>query len=260
MSAGLILSGAERFDAAREAVVGQQRAQQGIGTLGEKTLHAVLKRYYEPDTSRHEVRIGRYVADIARADGIVEIQTQGFQNLRGKLEAFLAMGPVTVVYPIARLKWLCWMDPATGEVTKRRKSPKAGDVYDAFFELYKIKNLLAEPNLHLRFVLLELTEYRYLDGWSRDGKKGSTRCERIPGKLLGEVAVDTAADYGRMIPPALPARFTAREYAAAAKLRLGAAQTAVHVLHHVGALRRAGKNGRMYVYERPEPAGGEMEA
>lgn len=45
----------------------------GIGTLGEQTLHAVIKYLLEPDPSCHEKRIGSFVADIARADGIVEI-------------------------------------------------------------------------------------------------------------------------------------------------------------------------------------------
>ncbi len=45
----------------------------GIGTLGEKTLHSVLKNYFEPDESRHEVKIANYVADIAAENSIIEI-------------------------------------------------------------------------------------------------------------------------------------------------------------------------------------------
>ena len=47
------------FVAACRAVQQTGRADQGVGTLGEKTLHAVLKRMIEPDMSRHEVKLGR---------------------------------------------------------------------------------------------------------------------------------------------------------------------------------------------------------
>ena len=29
--------------------------RQGIGTLSEKTVHAVMKNYYAPDTDMHEI-------------------------------------------------------------------------------------------------------------------------------------------------------------------------------------------------------------
>ncbi len=50
------------FAAACRAVQEMGRAEQGVGTLGEKTLHAVLKRMIEPDLSLHEVKLGRYTA------------------------------------------------------------------------------------------------------------------------------------------------------------------------------------------------------
>ena len=38
--------------------------RQGIGTLSEKTVHAVMKNYYAPDTDMHEILIENFVADI----------------------------------------------------------------------------------------------------------------------------------------------------------------------------------------------------
>ena len=38
--------------------------RQGIGTLSEKTVHAVMKNYYAPDTDMHEIPIENFVADI----------------------------------------------------------------------------------------------------------------------------------------------------------------------------------------------------
>ena len=39
----------ERFEEAKKKVIGRDRQRLGIGTLSEKTVHAVLKNYYEPD-------------------------------------------------------------------------------------------------------------------------------------------------------------------------------------------------------------------
>ena len=87
---------------------GTAAADLGIGTLNEKTLHAVLKCYYEPCTARHEIQLGRYVADIVSETGIVEIQTRAFHKLRDKLRYFLSISDsVTVVYPVPHIKWLC---------------------------------------------------------------------------------------------------------------------------------------------------------
>ena len=82
--------------ACRRVRDGNQQAL-GIGTLGEKTLHAVLKYGYEPQEENHETKIGGYVADIVGENGIIEIQTQGFDRLRKKLSAFLEVCDVTAV-------------------------------------------------------------------------------------------------------------------------------------------------------------------
>jgi hypothetical protein len=153
------------FKSACVRILGAQPPKNGIGTYSEKTLHAVLKYFCDPNAQKHEIKIGPFVADIADEEGIIEIQTAGFNRLRRKLEAFLADSQVTVVYPIAQTKWLIWIDETTGEITKRRKSPKKGTPCDIFRELYRIKPLLKTPNLTIRVVLLEIEEYRYLNGW-----------------------------------------------------------------------------------------------
>ncbi len=240
------------FCDACEYVMKSEREKAGIGTLSEKTLHAVLKRYFAPSTGDREIKIGRYVADIVGENGIIEIQTQGFDKIRGKLTAFLDCARVTVVYPIAATKWLCWVDRETGVVTKKRKSPKTGTVYDAFFELYKIKQLLSHPNLSVCLVFLEIEEYRYLDGWSRDKKKGSSRCERLPVDIVGEITLNHTKEYINLIPESLPKPFTTKDFSKAAKLNLSSAQLALNVLHHIGAVNRTGKRGNLYLYETSE--------
>ena len=61
--------------------------RSGIGTLGERSLHAVLKYWIEPDERRHEVKLPcGLVADIYDGERVVEIQTGSLYQLRGKLD------------------------------------------------------------------------------------------------------------------------------------------------------------------------------
>lgn len=240
----------ERFRLACDKVLSSQGKRGGIGTLSEKTLHAVLKYYYEPRESNHEIRFGRYVTDIAGENGVIEIQTRQFNKLRNKLEFLLPQTQVTVVYPVAASKWIIWIDEQTGEMTKKRKSPKRGKPWEVFFELYKIKNFLTHTNFRLCIVLLDMEEYRSLNGWSEDKKKGSSRYDRIPVSLLEEITVHSPAEYEKLIPEGLEGAFTSKEFKKASGLSLAASQTALNVLYSTGAVTRIGKQGNRYVYEK----------
>ena len=167
-----------RFAQAKETILHNIRQRDSIGVLSEKTIHAVVKNYLEPDPARQERQIGSYVADIYDGHEIMEIQTRSFRSLRDKLRLFLELCPVTVVYPIPAEKWLYWVDRESGERSGGRKSPKRGKPYDVFYELYQIKPYVLHPNFRLKLLLLSLEEYRFLDGWSRDRKKGSSRMDR----------------------------------------------------------------------------------
>lgn len=190
----------ERFEWARDKIVGTEREKQGIGTLSEKTVHAVLKNFYAPDEDMHEIPIEGCVADIYTGTEIVEIQTRNFDRMRDKLGKFLPLYPVTIVYPIPYEKWLIWIDEETGEFSSRRKSPVKGNPYVAFKELYRIKNFLLDENLHLKFVFINMEEYRLLNGWSRDRKKGSSRFDRIPLELVEIMDIDCPRDYLQLVP------------------------------------------------------------
>ena len=91
-----------RFEEAKKKIIGIDRQRLGIGTYGEKTVHAIFKNLYEPDEDKQEIPIDRYVADIYNGQEIIEIQTRQFNRMRDKLAAFLPLYPVTIVYPIPR--------------------------------------------------------------------------------------------------------------------------------------------------------------
>ncbi|MBO5196986.1 MAG: hypothetical protein J6B85_00480 [Lachnospiraceae bacterium] len=242
----------EAFNQACSLVIDAAREGNGIGTLGEKTVHAVLKQYLSPNPAFHEQKVDGFVADICRPEGIIEIQTRGFDKLRRKLDAFLTHGPVTVVYPIAHTKYLRWIDPLTGQVSAPRKSPLTGKIYSIIPELYKLKFYLNHPNLHFKIILIDVEEYRMLDGWSRDKKKGSTKCDKIPLGLYDEIDLNSPEDYVRFLPDGLPEEFTSSDYQKAARIPQGYATTALHIFHYTGCLERTGKKGKAYLYRKTE--------
>ena len=236
------------FHQAIERIVNQERERYGIGTLSEKTVHAVVKHYMEPNEDYHEVPLEGFVADIFREDAVTEIQTAHFNVLRRKLDKFLPLYPVTIVYPIPAVKWVIWVDPGSGAEVSRRKKKKKGSPYQAFNELYKIKSYLGDPNLRILFLFIDMEETRLLDGWSRDKKRGATKYDRIPLELVDEMLFERVEDYRMMIPPELSG-FTTREYAKSTKIPLSHAQTALNIFYYLNVVERIGKKGNSYLYE-----------
>ena len=129
-----------------------------------------------------------------------------------------------------------------------RFAVKKGNVYQAFIELYKIKMFLKDPNLRLKLVLVDMEEYRLLNGWSSDRKKGSTRYDRIPTDLVSEVELERVEDYMQFVPAQLEGKFTVKDFAKAAHIPDKLAQTVLNILHHMETVDRVGKQGNAYVY------------
>lgn len=242
------LENQEKFEIAREKIIGHDRERQGIGTLSEKTVHAVLKNYYAPDEDMHEIPIEKCVADIFTGTEILEIQTRSFDRMREKLNRFLPLYPVTIIYPIPSTKTLFWIDETTGEISAGRKSPLKGSPYLVFPELYKIKNYLKDPNLKIKLTFINMEEYKLLNGWSKDKKKGSTRYDRIPVSIEKEVDFECRQDYLQLIPYTLEEPFGVAEFAKAAHIRKELAGTVVHILCYLELIEFCGKRGRAYLY------------
>lgn len=249
------------FEAARLAGLLKLHAQRqgpaGIGTLREKSLHAILKQWIDPDESHHEIRLDGCVADIYDGERVVEIQTGGFSALRPKLERLLPQVPVTVVCPLPWHKTLVWVSPETGESSKPRRSPKVGQFWDAAGQLVRIRGLLGHPNLTVALVLLDMEEVRLADGWSADGKKGSHRVERFPTAPGLTAVLREPADYAILLPPGLPecGGFTAAELGKTARLSPKQTSALINILKNMGAIIQIGKHGRAVVYEKAGTAG-----
>ena len=225
------------------------RLREGIGTLGEKTLHAVLKHFYVPDASYHEQKIGSYFADIAKEGEIIEIQTRQLYRLQKKVSAFLEMGyRVKIVHPVPRHRWLYWIGE-DGTLSNRRKSPKIGRPHSALPELAALRDLPDHPNLTISVLLLDVEDFRNLDGWSRDKKKGSTRFERMPVAYVEEILLSCSEDWRKLLPPSLPSPFTAAEFYKKGGYPTRGGYYALKRMEALGIVRQVGLKGKAFLYE-----------
>jgi hypothetical protein len=225
------------------------RLREGIGTLGEKTLHAVLKYFYQPDAAYHEQKIGSYFADIEKDGEIIEIQTRQLYRLQKKVSTFLEKGYlVKIVHPIPRHRWLYWIGE-DGTLSPRRKSPKTGRPHSAMPELAALRDLPDHPNLTLSVLLLDVEDFRNLDGWSRDKKKGSTRFERMPLAFAEEILLYAPEDWRQLLPPALPSPFTAAEFYKKGGYPARGGYYALKRFETMGVVRQVGMKGKAFLYE-----------
>ena len=246
---GRHVTDSERFAQAVSRAAARERG--GIGTMGEKGIHNTLKHYFQPDESCHEIPVGGYVADAVAERGVIEIQTRGFSRMRKKLESFLAVTRVTIVYPCVVKKKVYRVDKTTGEVVSSYRSPKKEDEYGVFWELSTIRDLLLNGRLSVCVVLLEAEEFRPADmprGRGRRLRGGANGVERLPTGLVGEVWLECPLDYARYIPAGLPEQFDSVEFSSAAGLRVDRARSLLSVLNAVGLVERVGKRGNAYLY------------
>ena len=246
-----------RFERMCRAALLQRRTDPdaGIGTLKERRLHSIIKHYLCDHEAYHEVGIAdtRYVADVRVGNLIYEVQTGAFYPMRQKIEYYLTKTDctVTVVHPIAAVKWISWVDPDTKEISPRKRSPKKGSFMDLLPQLYCLIPHLQNPRLRFHLLLLEVEDFRLLNGRrSKDRKRGSERYERIPLSLLGELELSSPADFARFLPAALPDVFVAKDFAALSGLRGRDVYSALRALTALGLLREGEKRGRSMTWER----------
>jgi hypothetical protein len=236
-------------------VATDRAARGGIGTLRERPLHAVLKRWSARPGDLVEAPVDGYVIDLVRDDLLIEIQTRGFSSARRKFETLLARGHrLRVVHPIAVDTWLTKVG-ADGELLSRRRSPRHGAPCDVFSELVGIAPLLGHPGLQLEVVLVEMEELRRHapDGpWRR---AGWTVIERRLLDVVDRVALRDVVDLAGLLPSDLVEPFTTAELAVRLRRPRRLAQQMAYCLRLAGALEPADRRTRNVRYRRvPRPA------
>ena len=237
------------FNAVRSVTIDEHK-RYNIGTYKEKTLHIALKKYFEPCEDYHEVPVNGYIADIMRGNEIIEIETGGFSGLKPKLEKYLPDYKVTLVYPLPAVKYVSWIDGDTGDISKRSRSTRKTTAYDLLRQMVYILPFVKDDCLSAVSPLLEIDEYRNLDGWSRNRKRGSTRYDLAPTDIFGMIKLSDDEDYIRLVPDDLDEEFTAPEFAKEIKIGSYDAYAAVKVLEARGVIEKCGKKGRAAAYRR----------
>ena len=239
----------DSFKSARLRVLGEEVVTNGVGGLGEKSVHKILKLTIEPDTSKHEVKFLGSVADIKNADGIFEIQTKNHYRLIPKLKKFLTHSRVTLVIPLIKEKRVRWIDPESGEISEPKKSPKHEGVYTAFYYLAPLASLIADPNFSVKLFLLCADEYKRLDGWDKTRKRGASKADKIPASLLEVIDLSSPIDYKQYIPKDLPERFLAKEFSKKIASPSQKAYYVIKLFESLGYIEQDGKEGRAFVYK-----------
>ena len=237
-----------RFEELSALTKEELHVDNGVGTLSEKYLHVMLKNYFEPDKSCHEIKIGKFTADILNGNHITEIQTRALSNLKEKLEYYLLEGyDVTVVHPIARVRKMISFDPITGEEGYIKKHPHVGNWFDAIPEIIGIKYFLDWDHFDLRLMLFDVEEYREIRNPGAKRKK-TRRYERIPVAIGENVILDNPADYLIFVPEGLPDEFGAKDFAKCAKIPYQLASMTLNILTYLHVTEHIGNAGRYYRY------------
>ncbi len=225
-----------------------QTPSPGIGTLGERSLHAKLKALFAEPGDRVEERIAGYCVDICRGREVIEIQTGSFSSMRRKLEALLPGRPVRVVHPVAVEKWITKLAGDGATLVSRRKSPKKGSLYDLFDELVSFPHLMADPNFSVEVVLVREEELRCQDGrgsWRRGGT--SIRDHLLLGIASREVFRE-ARDFLRLLPPGWTGPSTNKELSVLLKQPPFRVARMTYCLLRMGVLCLEGRRGNALVY------------
>lgn len=254
-----------RFSVVCREVLGFERAVPGaegvgIGRYNEKKMHAALKRFVCAREECYEADMGqRFVADILCDGEIYEIQTGSLYPLTKKIQYYLDHTEyhVTIVHPVAKRKKVIWIDPKSGDTTVPKRYSCAERESDALAELVYISEQMLSGRVGVWFLFIEEEEYRLLDGWSRDKKRGSNRYERVPVALLDEMAIAAPEDCREFLPDALTdgKDFSASEFAKAMKVR-GTRDTyrCLIALSNLGILEPGEKRGRSRTWHVRESA------
>lgn len=245
----------------------------GIGTLGEKQMHAAIKRFICPDEECHEILIDgsegfipsndetegktkkrRFVADILNNNTIYEIQTGSFSPLKNKIQWILdnTSYNIVVIHPIAETKWVSYINKTSGRIENRKKSPRKGKFTDVANDLYFLRDFMKSPRFSLVLLMMEAEEYRKNVASEKARRPRYRKYEMIPISLLRTYIFKSVEDYKIFIPDGLGEPFTVKEYSSKSKICGKDAYSIVRTLCHIGLLEECGKKGRAAAFQKKQ--------
>ncbi len=223
---------------------------ESIGIYNEKRLHRILKNALCESECYHEVKVGRYVADILKDGIITEIQTASTSPLLPKLKYYLENTEyrIRVIIPISVSKKIIRADKKTGEILRIRTSPIKEDVYCGLAKLYPIRQLLADDRISICIVGVRAEEYRYSEA-VRYRKKGKYDSDLFPTEMCDCTVLSSTEDYKSFLPQELRyVEFTAAQFGKLTHTSGINIYSVLNILYELGILNRE-KRGRAMVYK-----------
>lgn len=221
-----------------------------IGELNERSLHRALKQRYAVAGSATEQAIDGFVADVVIGNRIIEVHTGSFSPLKKKLPKLLKRHPVTLVYPIARDRYIVKTATCPNVRATRRKSPKHGSVFHVFSVLASIPTLLEHPNLTLEIVMTVEEELRAVSEVRRRRRRGWMSLDRRLLEVVATHTVASMADLFAMLDGELPEHFTASDITTAMKSSRRLGGQAAFCFREGGVTEICAKRGNALVYRR----------
>jgi hypothetical protein len=169
--------------------------------MTEYSLHSQVKAWYSILGDKIEVKVDEgYIIDILRENILIEIQTRNFSSIKRKLRKLLEnKNRIHLIYPIAKIKWLVYVNN-TGVIIRKRKSPKKGKIVDLFYELVFLTELVKDKNFSFEILLIEEEEERCSDGRGSWRRRGISIKDRKLLRVFERVLFENRQSYCRFLP------------------------------------------------------------
>ena len=225
-----------------------------IGTYNEKRLHLILKHLVSSDTSEHEVKLGKCVADVFNGSRIFEIQTASLYPLKKKLDYYINQTdlPITVIKPFIASKRLVRVDRESGELIRCKRSPKKEGDSELYSELYFISEYLACNRLEVVALFIDADEYRYSDEIVRYRKSGKYDSELFPRELVDVRYFNSKSSFEYLLDDCNDS-FLAKEFSAIHKIKGRALYRTLNMLCKLSLLEREKTQSGAYEYKKTTP-------
>jgi hypothetical protein len=217
--------------------------------MNEHSLHAEIKKWYSVPGDHLETKVDGFIIDIVRGSLLIEVQTRNFFAIKEKLTSLLDTHRVRLVHPIPERKYLVHIN-TSGEVIRRRKSPKRGRLVDLFSELVSIPSLIRADNFSIEVLMVEEEETRCNDGKGSWRRRGVSIRDKKLLCVTDRVLFRNASDFRRFLPKDLNVRFTNKKLARKAGISISLARKITYCLRKMGAISKTGKRGKALEFQR----------
>jgi hypothetical protein len=216
--------------------------------MNEHSLHLEIKNWYSLPGDRFEVKIDDFIVDIVRHTLLIEIQTSNFSAIKQKLTRLLENHEIRLVYPIPQRKWIVHVTKS-GEMIRRRKSPRKGRLVDLFYELVNTPNLVKKENFSLEVLMIEEEELRCNDGKGSRRRKGISIKDRRLMNVNSKTLFKNEKDFLSFLPNHLIDPFTNKEFAKLSGVSINLARKITYCLRKMGAITPTGKKGKELIFK-----------